>query len=308
MQHCKNVVSESNFLTMETLKVIRNNQNRDSIHQLLNDFNHQDKIENQHAPGTVKKYSNMENNFLRYCQLCGLESVHDYTLKHLIDFVRWLPENLKSCDRTHISKHVARINKAMDYAVNTGLLPFNPSASYRVKRARNKPVINLDSNEVQKWFSARWENELYRQVQDLYTFQIVCGLSYCDLFTYMVNDNEGQIWIEGVRSKTGRSFWIPLFHPEFKQALDVHQKYGGKLPRLENHFYNRLLKEMARVLGIEKYITSHVGRKTFATVKHRRGWSVNAISSMLGNTEKVCNMHYINFSRHGIESDIKRLA
>jgi len=55
------------------------------------------------------------------------------------------------------------------------------------------------------------------------------------------------------------------------------------------------------------HLTTHIGRKTFATLKHDKGYSAPAIASMLGNTEAVARKHYIGQSKQLIITEIQRL-
>lgn len=274
------------------------------------EFLSQEAIENEHSEGTTYKYSNFMENFKKYLFSIGRENIKvtEITILLLKNFVMWLPNNLKSCNRTHLAKHIQLINRAMNFAVLMGYIPFNQTAAYKLKREKSKSVISLDSAEFNKWINAEWQNKIYCKVKDLYTFQMVTGLSLADLFNYKTSDEPGKgLWIEGLRAKTKKEFYVPLYHPAFELALTIHKKYNGKLPFIEGHFYNRILREMAAVLGIEKYLTTHTGRKTFAALKDQAGWNIAPISAMMGNTEKVCLTHYIPPSRKKVEAELKRL-
>lgn len=278
---------------------------------LFREFNASDGIENAHSKGTLYKYENITNNFASFLQELGIVNleIRDLNVPLVKGFVQWLPTHLKSCNRTHLSKHVSRIRKAAGYAVEFGYIGHNPIAGYHVKRAKNKQIVHLEDQEFTRWTSAQWHNKVYQLAQDLYSFQMVTGLAYGDLFSYKtVIDRNTGIWIEGIRSKTKKPFYIPLFHQDFELARAIHEKYKGKLPYIENHVYNRYIREMAAVLGIEKYLTTHVGRKTFATLKDQAGWNVGPISSMMGNSEKVCAQHYIGTSKSKILVEINRLS
>jgi integrase/recombinase XerD len=278
--------------------------------ETLREFNRQDAVENGHSAETVYKYENFTDNFERYLSVTGQGNLllTDMSVPVLKYFILWLPENLKSCNRTHISKHIYRINRALDYASTMGLIPFNPCAALKVKRGKNKEVINLDDSEFLTWINAKWKTVIYQHAQDDFTFSCVTGLSYMDLFSYQTHSDKNGLWIESNRGKTKKPYYVPLWHDEFIIALQIHEKYNGKLPYLENHNYNRLIREMAAQLGIEKYLTTHIGRKTFATHKDEGGWELGPLAAMMGNTEKVLKEHYINISKKKILTEIRRRA
>jgi integrase len=286
------------------LTIIKSEQpHSDSFVYLLNEFDLQDALENSHSMGTAYKYKNMSCNFIRFLE--QTDQLHlrsqDISIQTLQNFTRWLPLHLKSCNLTHISKHIYRLQRALNFAVMQGQIQNNVCQVYKVKRAKNKTVVNLTDQEFNIWVGAVWQSDFYVKAQDLYTFQMVTGLSFSDLNNYKtIQDPRTGLWIEGLRTKTGKDFAIPLYHNDFTIARQIHEKYSGKLPILENHFYNRLIREMAKILGIDKYITSHTGRKTFANRLKWLCYPDAAITGMMGNTEKVLNAHYISFSKNKI--------
>lgn len=276
--------------------------------ELFHEFNYQDGLENNHSAKTRYKYQNFAHNFTRYLESIGEENILPQALNVPIlkYFTIWLTQNLSSCNKTHIAKHISRINKAQNYAVELGILPYNPTASFKVKRAKNKQIVNLNDQEFTTWINHKWKLPVYQQAQDLYIFQMCTGLSYADLHNYNTQTDRYGIWIEGSRAKTKKPFWVPLWHHEFKQALAIHKKYSGQLPYIENNFYNRLIREMASQLGIEKYLTTHTGRKTFASLKDENGWHIGPLGAMMGNTEKVLKESYINVTKNKIVLEIHR--
>lgn len=274
--------------------------------EVFKEFNSLDAVDNLHSEDTIYKYQNFANNFENYLKSTGAEGIGagEMSIPIIKYFVLWLRENLKSCNKTHISKHIYRINKAGDHAVCMGYTPYNPTAAFKVKRGKNKEVVNLDDEQFLTWVGHKWHLPIYTQAQDYFIFQMSAGLSYMDLFGYKTKTDKYGLWIECPRGKTNKNYYVPLWHEEFKIALDLHNKYNGKFPYIENHFYNRLIREMAAQLGIEQYITTHVGRKTFATLKDENGWELGPISALMGNTERVCREHYINPSKKKIVREL----
>lgn len=281
-----------------------------SFVELLKEFNLIDAVENSHSPKTTAKYMRMAENFFLFLKEKNLPYLpaEEISIPILKKFTLWLSENLKSCTKTHISKHLRRINKAMDFAVMEGLIPHNPTSSYHIKRDKNKIPVSMEDEEFLLWINMEWSQKIYQHAQDNFSFQMSAGLSYMDIFNYKTILNKGKLWIESSRGKNGKIYYVPLWHSDFSLALHLHEKHKGKFPYIENHFYNRLIREMAAQIGIEKYLTSHVARKTFATLKDESGWNISAISAMLGNTKKVCEEHYVRPGKKSIENELLRLG
>jgi integrase len=99
--------------------------------------------------------------------------------------------------------------------------------------------------------------------------------------------------LSGYRGKNGQAFFVPL--NELTSVL--LEKYSGKLPYFENGSYNRLIKEIAAILGINKKLKTNTARKTFATVMEGTGWSRESISRMLGHKHiKTLEIYYLGES------------
>jgi site-specific recombinase XerD len=65
------------------------------------------------------------------------------------------------------------------------------------------------------------------------------------------------------------------------------------LPVISNQKMNAYLKEIAAIVGIEKNLTFHVARHTFATtVTLQNGISIEAVSRMMGHTNIQSTQHY----------------
>lgn len=80
------------------------------------------------------------------------------------------------------------------------------------------------------------------------------------------------------------SFWnlhITLLPP----AMDILEKYDYNLPIQEMHIYNRNLQTIQYRAGIEKHISSHVGRHTFGTVCINQHIPIEVVKEFMGHKD-----------------------
>lgn len=261
--------------------------------------------ENSLTKSTEQKYDKFYRNLEGFLKSCGREQIRpaDVDIKLMVNFRSWLHKNLKSCCQTHSAKHIETCKRIVDYTVINGWAPGNPIRSLSSKRDRLTEIIHLETDELWLWVSHDYQNETYRKVQLLSIFQAATGISYANLFDYKTtfSPNSG-LWIEDNRKKVGhKPFYVPLDAPEFEIAKTIHEIFDGQLPSMTNGAYNRILKEMAAILEIKKRLTTHVFRKTFATMMSYDGFSAAIIAGVLGNTEQVARTRYINESKQKIE-------
>lgn len=78
-----------------------------------------------------------------------------------------------------------------------------------------------------------------------------------------------------------------------KYADDKHcLVYDVLLPVMCNQKMNAYLKELGDICGINKTITTHTARHTFATYALANGVSLESVAKMLGHTNLQMTRHY----------------
>ncbi len=197
-------------------------------------------------------------------------------------------------------------------AISEGLITKNP---YRGIKMHMDPVDRgfLTDEEIQKLMSHDFDIKRLEQVRDVFVFSCFTGLAYIDVaqlkYEHIVEMN-GTKWIVTRRQKTSVSAHIPLLDV----PLMLIEKYRGKAP--DNHVFpvmsnqksNAYLKEIAAVCGIEKNLTCHLARHTFATMSLTKGVPVESVSKMLGHTNIKTTQLYARITNKKVENDMKALA
>lgn len=137
------------------------------------------------------------------------------------------------------------------------------------------------------------------------------GLAYVDVHSLTMKDivKDGEkYWIKKARHKTNNMCHIPLITP----ALNIINKYsvhnqatGRLLPVLSNQKMNAYLKEIAAIVGINKNLTTHCARHTFATtVTLANNVSIENVSKMLGHKSIKMTQHYARILDSSIANDM----
>ena len=154
----------------------------------------------------------------------------------------------------------------------------------------------LDEDELRKIINFDSPLPRLERAKDMFLFGCFTGLSYIDIKTlapeHFERDSAGRIWIKKRRVKTGVLSRIPLL-PMAKLILDKYKGSEKLLPIQDSADVNKYLKDIAILCKINKRITFHTSRHTFAsTVTLANNISLEVVSKMLGHTNTRMTTHY----------------
>ena len=203
-----------------------------------------------------------------------------------------------------------KVLKAMiSRAVTIGKLQGNPYDCLRgqFKRGEKETVSYLTEEEVAAFCAQRpVPGSVMAAARDLFVFQLYTGLAYGDTQVFDIHDYkkvDGK-WVNvGRRIKTGVPYVSQLLPP----AVEVLERYGMQLPRLDNRTYNSSLKALGMAAGISTPLHSHVARHTFATWMLKNGAKIENVSRMLGHTNITQTQRYAKVLAESVHDDFDRM-
>lgn len=154
----------------------------------------------------------------------------------------------------------------------------------------------LTPDELEKLENFNFANDYLQKITDCFLFQCYTGLDYGDLQALNATHlktfhNDNRIFIIKKREKTGKIFNLPIK----EKALAIIDKYGGvdKIPIISNVNYNKYLKEVGKLVGIDKWLHTHLGRKTFCNnALNYENMTMESLSSMIGDKIDTILKHY----------------
>lgn len=214
----------------------------------------------------------------------GLTSLN---LQWLHDFEYYL-KTVKNQKQITINKSIQRFRKSIKSAVAEGYLDVDPFLLYKTKTVKSV-VVFLDTDELKTLEEAQLDHPKLRLVKDLFIFSCYTGLAYYEISNleskHIIKGFDGELWIQMNREKTTKPFSVPLL-PKALEVLRVYHKERGRVfPNISNQRYNTFLKEISALTGIDKNLTTHTARKTFAsTVLLYNDVPMEIVSELLGHS------------------------
>lgn len=231
----------------------------------------------------------------------------------VMDFETYLKTEYKL--DTNSSEKLMRIFKRITtMCFKDGKMSRDPFCNYKLKKVK-KDRGYLTKAELERIIDFEPDNKRLEKVRDIFIFCCFTGFDYSTTAALtdknIAQDDADDIWIETHRVKTGTPSKIKLLDIPLSILKKYELKRDGNylLPVMSNAKYNLYLKEIAELCCIQKNVTSHLARHTFATtVTYTNGVSIESISKMLGHTKISTTQIYARIVDKTISDEMDKLA
>jgi integrase/recombinase XerD len=276
------------------------------------------------AKGTMKNYGSTEKYLRKFLQY--KYRVDDIRLSNLnYQFITQFELFLRTTKSLHVNnplnnngimKHMERLRKIATLGYKLEWIPKNPFILYKLKVQKTEKDF-LTAEEIAAIETAKLPGERLNKTRDIFLFSCYTGLAYVDMAKlssdHIVMGIDKEYWIRTSRQKTETKVTVPLLPQamaileKYKDDAALHKK-GRVLPFISNQKVNNYLKEVAAHCGIDKYITFHMARHTFATtITLANGIPLETVSKMLGHTKLSTTQIYVHVLERKISDDMKGL-
>ncbi|AZQ61728.1 hypothetical protein EI427_05610 [Flammeovirga pectinis] len=180
-----------------------------------------------------------------------------------------------------------------------------------------KPVlIDLDLNKIR---STVLEHEYLQNARQLLLLSTLTGLRYSDYSkineSHIRVSNDGSKYLTIRQTKTNEAIEVPL---TLEAEKIIQELLEGKIHSITNQSLNKYVKEVCKLAGIDelfevhefkgnfttskkvpKYelITTHTGRRTFATNLLLKGVPTNVVMEFTGHKDERSFAKYVNIPK-----------
>jgi site-specific recombinase XerD len=272
----------------------------------------------EYAPGTLERYTTSLKHTIEFMQWKYNISDIDITkIDHafVTDYEFWL-RSVRNCANNTAVKYLKNFNKIIKLCLANDWLDKNPFANYKSK-VKEVERVYLTEAEIQSIIEKDFKTERLSLVRDIFLFSCFTGLAYIDVKnltkSHISYGIDGEKWIFTHRQKTESASKIPIL-PVTQMIIDKYENHpqcnneDKLLPILSNQKMNAYLKEIAGVCEIEKELTFHIARHTFATtVTLTNGVPIESVSKMLGHKNLRTTQHYAKVLDRKVSEDMKLL-
>ena len=238
---------------------------------------------------TYNKYRSVCLHLSRFvAERYGCEDIPFYRLdrRFVADFHGYIRRTLRRKPNT-VWVYMIALKHILMLARNQGCMARDIFCNYKLRHesvARNY----LSMDEIRRVESLPLRSRSLRFVRDMFLFSCFTGLSYIDMRNLRFDNVQSlgqEKWINTSRCKTGTEVSVRLFDLP-QTIMERHASAGGgcifRMP--SNGWCNMCIRRVMRAAGIERRITFHSARHTFATsITLSQGVAIETISKLLGH-------------------------
>jgi site-specific recombinase XerD len=313
------LIHKNELLTLEVFKnkLLGIEERPRTLIPIFKDHNNKIKelVGKEYAPGTLERYKT--------------------SLKHTIDFLEWKYKisdieidkinhafitdyefylrSVRNCANNTAVKYIKNFSKIIKICLANNWIDRNPFSNYKAK-IREVERVYLSEGEIQNIINKDFKTDRLSLVRDIFLFSCFTGLAYIDVKnltkSHISIGIDGEKWIFTHRQRTETASKIPIL-PITQMIIDKYEDHpeccnqNKLLPILSNQKMNAYLKEIAGVCEIEKELTFHIARHTFATtVTLTNGVPIESVSKMLGHKNLRTTQHYAKVLDKKVSEDM----
>lgn len=237
---------------------------------------------NQYAPNASIRRLNPTFSKGFYTYLCSLKK-----------------SNGQPLSKNSANVYFAKYKMVAKYLWKSGLLNQDPTLQVKTNTSDKKQAPSLTEEELQVAINTPISKG-YEQVRNAWLFACLTGLRVSDLidlkWEHFINQSDGSILLKKVMWKTKR--FIQIYLSEQALELAGEPTENRVFPQVNTHAYQyeKLRMWMIGDCGINKRITWHSARHTFAYRYLRHHKNPVNLMHLLGHTNIKTTQIYFNYN------------
>lgn len=218
-----------------------------------------------------------------------LKNINQEFVKEFEHFIK----TEKDCAQNATVKYLKNLKKIIRNALVNKWMDDDPFVEIRFHQTASNREF-LTEEELNKLIDKDFTIPRMEIVRDIFVFCSLTGLAFTDVQhltpEHIFHDMDGSFWIRKTWEKTDNMCNIPLLDLPLK-LIRKYQNHpecvrkGVVMPVPCNQRMNSYLKEIADICGIQKALSTHIARHTFACLAIANKVSTESIAKMLGHTD-----------------------
>lgn len=267
-------------------------------------------IERQMSGNTAAAYRNDLNQYLHSLEQSGVTSLEFVTRHHIVLHIESLLNAQKS--RSTVRRATSSIRSFHQYLVEERQVESDPSRHLDLPKPEKKlPVVWSQTDVVKLLDSVVGNDPLVRRDAAMLELLYGTGMRVSELLQLTLNDLQLELGYLSCLGKGNKTRIIPISTTAIESVTTylelARNSLGGQQTdyvflnsrgsRLSRQGFWKMIKRRAREAGIEKEITPHVLRHSFATHLLENGADLRVVQEMLGHADLSTTQMYTHVNK-----------
>lgn len=276
------------------------------LSELVENFSLYLEMDRNLSPHTVKAY---EKDLRQFCEVVPGVEFERVSFLHIRRFLSHLTQ--AGCERTTIARKVAALRAFFRFLIRERIIQADPMVGVSTPKLKHRLPKYLEDDEVKRLLELPFVGPIGQRDRAILEVMIASGLRVSEVsaLTFSQLDlAEGEIRVLGKGNKER----LALLGRSALEALDSYLKEGrGFLlqEKTDRVFLNRdggglqarsiarMLVKRAREAGIERTISPHTLRHSFATHLLSHGADLRVVQELLGHASLSTTQIYTHVSQ-----------
>ena len=259
-------------------------------------------------PSTILSYQDTKKILMKFRPRLDFG---DFSLDTIKNFDNYLITERTNSDGGRFNRH-KNLRSILNLAIMNKHIRDNPYAHFKIKPAKgNREFLTCDEVKKLKVFCLPDEHKNLQGVFDMFLFACYTGLRYSDIQNLKwknVRLDEGRIEIEMVKTTSSLKQMLVSDATDILRKLrQIRNPEHFVFKRITNQAMNRSLKVIMKEAKVNKTITFHCARHTFATILIEAGESIYNVKGLLGHQNVENTQIYANLQQKGLDRSMTKL-
>lgn len=211
-------------------------------------------------------------------------TISEISPKWVEGFISFLRKNGRK--QNTIVSHIRKLRACLNAAVLEGIIRESPTKKASLPKLEETNKSFLTPEELKLLASTEKRNRT--SIKEAFLFSCMTGLRFCDVkalkWKNVVELEDGRCALSFRQIKTGQQEFMPINDNAVKQMGERKENDTLVFGNMSGETYtNKFLTKWINKAGINKHITYHSSRHTFATILLSRTRDLFLVSKMLGH-------------------------
>lgn len=240
--------------------------------------------------------------------------IDEISVQHIEDFVSFLT-NERGCKPRTVNRKINALSTFFQCMNKKKFIVENPMLDFERMKVPDSERVYLSKEEVEAIIQAIEHPVLHYFAMTM----AYSGLRVNECIHLTMNDvNFEEDFIQVINGKGGKNRTIPL-NKHLKLHLEKYLKFHRpdtdslfffalkKTGTVSVQYVNRMLKDACKKAGIEKHVTSHILRHSFASYLVKKDTHVAVIQRLLGHASVKTTSVYLHVNQDDLQAAVNQI-